>query len=285
MSRKDTIIVALLINAGLLALLFMLAINTDDHDLMPSVATSQVEKSHVAGSFESPSAKPTTIVSIAEEVKVLQPEVDEVKTFLKELNTENIEKAAVAENLKLAKVSPANETLATSKNEPTPLKMTQDQIKKAENEQDFVEVTVKRGDALEKIARNNGTTTEAIISANGLQSTKLSVGQTLRIPIAKSNVAKSSVAKAAVKGESATLKTTDQMAKELNLKPLPLDKKESAVARKEAPGSVYYTIKQGDSPWKIAKDNNLKLDDFLQLNGLNDKTAKNLIPGDKVRVK
>jgi LysM repeat protein len=48
---------------------------------------------------------------------------------------------------------------------------------------------------------------------------------------------------------------------------------------------VYYTIKGGDNPWKIAKQYGVNVDDLLKLNGLNDERAKNLKPGDKIRVK
>src|SRR4051812_28899258 len=49
MSRKDTIIVALLINAGLLALLFMLAINTEDDSVtdFPEITKALETKSSV----------------------------------------------------------------------------------------------------------------------------------------------------------------------------------------------------------------------------------------------
>jgi LysM repeat protein len=42
--------------------------------------------------------------------------------------------------------------------------------------------TVKSGDTLTKIAKKNGTTVKAIESANGLSTTKIKVGQKLKIP-------------------------------------------------------------------------------------------------------
>lgn len=45
--------------------------------------------------------------------------------------------------------------------------------------------TVKSGDMLEKIARHNGTTVKAIMSLNNLKTTKIRVGQKLKLPSTK----------------------------------------------------------------------------------------------------
>ncbi len=45
-----------------------------------------------------------------------------------------------------------------------------------------VTYTVKSGDTLTKIAKKNGTTVKAIEAANGLSTTKIKVGQKLKIP-------------------------------------------------------------------------------------------------------
>lgn len=52
----------------------------------------------------------------------------------------------------------------------------------AKSESRFSTYVVERGDSLWKIARRHGTTTHAIRSVNGLRSSRLSVGQVLKVP-------------------------------------------------------------------------------------------------------
>lgn len=47
----------------------------------------------------------------------------------------------------------------------------------------------------------------------------------------------------------------------------------------------WYTIKSGDNPWKIAKSEKIDYDDILKLNQLTESKAKNLKPGDRIRIK
>ena len=47
----------------------------------------------------------------------------------------------------------------------------------------------------------------------------------------------------------------------------------------------FYTVKQGDNPWTIAVKNQLKVDELLKLNDLNDEKARRLRPGDKLRIR
>lgn len=51
------------------------------------------------------------------------------------------------------------------------------------------------------------------------------------------------------------------------------------------PAEEWYTIKSGDNPWKIAKTQKIKFDDLLKLNGLNEERARNLKPGDRIRIR
>ena len=60
------------------------------------------------------------------------------------------------------------------------------------------------------------------------------------------------------------------------------------LALKEVMAGIYegaYTIKNGDSPWKIAKQFNMNYEDIVRLNGLDEDKARNLQPGEKIRVK
>ena len=47
----------------------------------------------------------------------------------------------------------------------------------------------------------------------------------------------------------------------------------------------YYVVRSGDSPWTIAAKHNLKLQELLKLNNLNDSSAKKLKPGCRLRIR
>ena len=113
-----------------------------------------------------------------------------------------------------------------------------------------VTITVKRGDMLERIARANGTTVQKLKQLNQLQDER-------------------------IEGEP-------------SLRPC-LSQKEEIV--QEAPKKTnfsdngeFYTIKSGDNPWKIAKQFNVRFDELLQLNNLDEEKARKLKAGDKIRV-
>jgi len=218
MNRRDTIIVAVLINIALLGALFMLA--------TPKEQTSELHQ--VEKSFPLPVEDEK---SIAEEAKTpdssqLVSGRDEIDEMLKEYaaNTLKTDPKALLPSQKVD-------------NEP------------ATSEEEYVNITVKRGDYLEKIARANGTTIGAIMRANNLQNVRIDVGQTLRIPIKKK-------------------------------KENPPQPSEQDVVE-----PTYYTMKSGDNPWKIAKQNQVKFDELLQLNDLNEAKARQLKPGDVLRVR
>ena len=46
----------------------------------------------------------------------------------------------------------------------------------------------------------------------------------------------------------------------------------------------YYTLKSGDSPWKIAKQFEIDVSTLMELNELDEETARKLKIGDRVRV-
>jgi LysM repeat protein len=120
---------------------------------------------------------------------------------------------------------------------------------KETSSEEVVKVIVKKGDVLEKIAKNYGTTVGALMQANQLTDSRLQIGQELCIPKEK------------------------QVVNAHPIKALPqLDEK-------------YYVVKNGDNLWKIAIENHLKVEDLLKLNQLNEKQAKALRPGDKLRIK
>lgn len=269
MSRKDTIIVALLINAGLLALLFMLAINTEDDSVtdFPEISTTLKETK-----LEIDPSQQAKNVAM-EIVKMPTQEVDEVDSFLNELASNDPSQPIVIDEdgyVELVKDSPP-ETIQNVAKET-----------RSQESGNYIEITVKRGDALEKIARNNGTTIEAIKKANGMTSTKLSIGQVLRIPVNKAVASTTDSKPASAVSQSAPVKPAAKVA---STDKGPSSPKPAAAAQDSTKEAVYHTMKNGDTPWKLSKQYNVKFEDLLKLNGLNEEKARNLKPGDKIRVR
>lgn len=218
MSRKDIILISVLINAGLLAVLFVTALKTETEISTPFAAVQKPNESlHIA----------LNVPSFQESEPVEVDEVDQIlKEYLPEIET------PIAKIIEPPAAKPVKEEIVL--------------------EGDFVEVKIKSGDALEKIARANRTTVDAIRKANKLQNDKLKIGQVLRVPVG------------AAKEPEVT-------------KPVPV------IAIAEEP--AYYVVKSGDNPWKIAKNHNVKFEDLLILNNLDEERAKNLKVGEKIRVR
>ncbi|MEK7339785.1 MAG: LysM peptidoglycan-binding domain-containing protein, partial [Verrucomicrobiota bacterium] len=49
--------------------------------------------------------------------------------------------------------------------------------------------------------------------------------------------------------------------------------------------TAYYIVKEGDNPSTIAKKNNIKLENLLNLNEMSEEKARKLRPGDKLRIR
>lgn len=249
MNRRDMIIVATLMNTGLLAVLFMMAIQSDHsgaseqavipppqnqiaevtpsstdsilpHEpTLPMAKTSRHDElDKVINSFAT--VVPPTPVIMEEDL--FQDEQAEPATSLAEADTEIHQVGNVLEPI------------------------------------DGLSVTVKRGDSLDKIARANKTSIKALKKANNLASDRLKIGQVLLIPKNGEVEAEKPVAKTTIKTETpATV----------------------------ASGIEYYTIKNGDNPWKIAKQFGVRFDQLLKLNSLDEAKARRLKAGDKIRVR
>ncbi len=225
MSRRDTIIVAVLINTGLLAVLFMMAIHTD---------------------LTSPRSAYSSENAVAEvERPVLRPDPNPVKVQSRAFPVDDIDQM-------LQDYTPptvmAQQTRPQENPQTLTLPATRDLLE--EDSQRFVEVTVKRGDFLEKIAKANGTTVSAIMKANQMSTPRIDVGQILKIPV------------------------TGNPPKVVQPKP--------EIA---AVDSQYYTLKSGDNPWKVAKQFHVGFGELLKMNQLDEEKARNLKPGDVLRVK
>lgn len=250
MSRRDIILIAALLNAGILSVLFMMAVKVDDSQVSTQPGFNQIA---TATPKESDTLEPVESLEIA----ALSPSsqaTDEWDKVLKDYAASVSPQTIVHEEEtaeEMEKEGAGLDPIKMVENKPE-LNPTQTPAKNG-----FIEVKVKRGDALEKIARSNGTTIEAIKKYNNLTNDKLSVGQTLKIPTKNS--------------------LTEPSKKET---PKTVETKVIASADVE-----YYTIKSGDNPWKIAKQFRVKFEDLLKLNNLDEEKARNLKVGDKIRVK
>ncbi len=120
---------------------------------------------------------------------------------------------------------------------------------------EYTEIKVKKGDVLEKIARQHRTSVDAIIACNQLSSTNLRIGQTLKIPNKKAGPVQAQTTSFAAQAERSA-EFTD--------------------------GHKYYTVKTGDNPWTIAVKNHMKVEELLKLNSLDQEKARKLKPGDKL---
>lgn len=105
-----------------------------------------------------------------------------------------------------ASVTPTGKSTVTAKKQTAEpkSKTTASSRKKRDNKPSTKSYTVKSGDNLEKIARRNGTTVEAIRKANGMSkgTTRINPGQKLKIPTSGSKSKVSSSRKSSGKKKS-----------------------------------------------------------------------------------
>lgn len=208
MTRKDTILVAVVVNAGLLAVLFGAAIIHDPEE-------GRMELTTQIAFVEKPAEK-TPLSSVSLDPPTMAP---------------------VESNWEIP-------SLPEAKDPPIP----PSSLEGEKEASTWVTVTVKKGDVLEKIAKAHGVSVSAIKKHNKLSSENLSIGQILKVPVKKKE-------------------------------------EPSFVLPEGEKGAVYYILKSGDSPWKIAKLHQMTVDELLRLNHLDEEKAKNLQIGDRVRVK
>lgn len=247
MNRRDVIIIAVLINAGLLVVLCASALKSGNNqpelvmqkeaimntpmiiqNNLPLVRGDEVDQVLSQFATVNPSLQTTPPVSMP--TPILQPYSENVQNSFSDFSSE-IPALVPAQSLK---------TLPSTQED------------KAET--GFKEVMVKKGDALEKIARVHHTTVQELMRVNRLSSTQLKIGQVLKIPATKN--AKT----VAVSPKSSS--TPPQLSEE-----------------------KYYIVKNGDNPWTIAVKNHMKVDELLKLNGLDEEKARKLKPGDQLRIR
>lgn len=243
MNRKDIIIISVLMNTALLAVLFLTATHSEDDPAPKNVAMDAVLSQQVPIEPVPPVVQERPVEPyIAVETGAPLDEVDHV-----------IRDYVPNEGLLLEPAQTMTSLPVIPQEEPSQSTSTQ-----RDENQKYVEVTVKKGDVLEKIAKANATTVQAIKEANKITSDKLKIGQVLKVPVGSKEVAE-------------------------NARPV---SQPIVPVSTGAPGDpVYYTVKSGDSPWKIAKQFGVNIDDILKLNNMTEEQARKLKIGDKIRVK
>jgi len=212
-NRKDTILIAVLMNVGLLTILFITAMSYDEDVSAalpePKPAIAKAPEKETSNEY----------IQLVPPQQLPGDEVDQVlQAYTEQHKTE--EKGAL---------------------EP-PAEKSDDK---------YVEITVKRGDSLDRIARANKTTISTLKKLNELKTDRLRIGQVLKIPLPEQAVVKAAPAQ-----------------------PDP-----------SPSGAVFYKLEKGDNPWKVAKKFHVSYESIVTLNELDDQKAKNLKPGDKIRIK
>jgi LysM repeat protein len=211
MNRKDTILVAVLINAGVLVVLFTSALKNKQADL---------------------------VIQHSDTVPVIEQKIETASLVKDDLELA-IERAKLQEQATEA-VPQAPQEVAASVS-----------VSPIAQEPSFIEVSVKQGDFLAKIAKRYQVSVEDIMRVNALKNTNLKIGQVLKIPQGVKSLA-------------------------------PV----VAASSDQTPAGVkFYTIKSGDNPWTIAQKHKMKVEELLDLNHLTKEKAKSLKVGDKLKVK
>lgn len=233
MNRKNTILIAVAINAGLLALLLVAALTTQEELPQKNALAKEEPIELQLPQFDNASHyQELASLSLPETPKAFEKPIEE-SAFVHKLPP------IASESL------PTPPQMVNLESPPAPLAAA---AKPALPSSPVSEVAVKKGDSLEKLAKVHHTSVDEIIKLNHLPSTFLKIGQVLKIPQGR------------VSGKS-------------------IEKKVAEV------GPEYYTIKVGENPWGVAQKHQMKLEELLRLNGLNEEKARKLKPGDRLRIR
>ena len=246
MNRKHTILIAVLVNASLLVVLFVTALTTQEVSV--PVQTLPI----VQSSLDSPkldAAQPIKpLFGDVSDLALREPPASESKP-----NPAPVQSAPETPALHPLPAKIPEETAPIANTAPaSDIKQTSPAAAPTVQESPYLEIVVKKGDSLDKLAKEHHTSVSELIKINRLPSSFLKVGQMLKVPAQRK---------------------------------APVPSKPAQVAAKEDDAISYYTVKVGDNPWTIAMKHNMKVEELLRLNGLNEEKARKLKPGDRLRTK
>lgn len=233
MSRKDTIIIAVLINTGLLIVLFASALRPGGVEPLAV---------HPASLSSAGTESTSEFAHVYQPIEKKERSVDEVDQVLHSFTF-----PAPAQSFPDPQHTFASDLQAITLPDPQ-VSFPEPPATTAAAQPGYMEIKVKKGDVLEKIARHHHTTVSEIMRVNHLTTTNLRIGQSLKIPTSDGQ-----------KGEALVVATTPQ-------------------------GEKHYTVKKGDNPWTIAMKHHMKVEDLLKMNHLSEDQARRLKPGDQLRV-
>jgi peptidoglycan DL-endopeptidase LytF len=256
-SRRDTIIIAVFVNVALLVTLFATASKIEEERAL-SQATAILDE---VNQVEMPQ------IAQVEQIKPKLP-VDEIDVVLQEYASKQKQVVQLDEQNTFEEGDEeSNIAVLASKNVDSDLVAKGPIPKNQEQDTSYVEVKVKKGDVLSKIAKAYNTSVEDIMQCNQLSSTKLRIGQDLKIPVPK------------ITAKSVHVKENAEVKKTPSKK---VDAEQVTQIQQDSP--EYYVIKSGDNPWKIARKYNMKFEDLLKLNNLDEEKARNLKIGQRIRI-
>lgn len=271
MNRRDIIILATVVNAVLLLVLFTTAQRPNKNLDFP-VTSLPVKMMDI----NTPSSAHKNVENVSSasktEVKKTITKTDRpVSTTTKENRSLGVQKSisqseqphALADQLKdmkdaaetstpavqeVVSIQPKNSSLTPAVVQPAVTVNNPSSAKEVnEDSHQYTTVVVKKGDFLERIAKANHTTVAVLMQINDLSSTQLKIGQVIKVPVS--------------------------------------DKVEANPQVKVSNPNDYYIVKEGDSPWGIALRNGIRLNDLLQMNDLDEQKARKLRPGDRLRIR
>ncbi|NGX63435.1 MAG: Muramidase-2 [Candidatus Anoxychlamydiales bacterium] len=237
MSRRDTIIISVLVNAALIAVLFISAVTTKSSVEDQQMATSTILEKTAIEAKEMFAAKTN---QIEEKPAIEDTEKDIQNQFVSLMEEKNLIDAKPIQKEEEKIVYKLPEVVRNVEKIPT-------------YKEDVFEIIIKSGDTLERIARANQVKIAQITKLNGLENSFLKIGQKLLIP-----------------------KVTNTIQKIDSLREIrPIQKTQSE----------FYVVKVGDNPYTIAIKHSIKPNELLKLNNLDEKKARRLKPGDKLRIR
>lgn len=252
MSIKETMISAALINTALLFTLFLTAAG-GQHDTVQAGALDRFTATDTQKSFYT-HAQPkqeTSTLPIAESV-------DNARSTRPALEGSSSSIAQKSQELQKPQEIHAQSAISSKSEgniQDKPLVQTTEHV-------------VQKGERLEQIARRYGMTIEQLVALNELSSTQLKIGQMLRLSRNtqdKANTSNTHAAAASDKSQTAAASGKSQE-----------EKKQSSI--------VYHYVEAGENPWTIARKHKISLQRLLDLNNLDQKSAKKIKTGSRLRV-